>query len=107
MKWLLLAGAIVFEVFATTCLKLSDGFTRIGWAAAMAGGYLICFGFLTLAIKRLDVGTAYAIWSGLGTAAIAVIGAVVFNESFTWVKVAGIALVVIGVAAINLSGVTH
>lgn len=104
MKWLLLAGAIVLEVFATTALKLSDGFTRLGWAAAMAGAYLGSFGFLTLAIKRLDVGTAYAIWAGVGTGLVAIVGLVVFGEQFSWLKVSGIALVVIGVIAINLGG---
>ncbi len=107
MKWLLLAGAIGLEVFATTCLKLSDGFAKLWWAAAMLVAYLLCFGCLTLAIKKLDVGTAYAIWAGVGTALVAVIGAVVFGESFGWLKVLGIVLVVAGVAAINLGGVTH
>lgn len=104
MKWVLLAAAIVLEVFATTALKLSDGFTKLWWGAAMAVAYLLCFGCLTLAIKKLDVGTAYAIWAGVGTSLIAVVGLVLFDERFSWIKVAGIVMVIAGVVAINLGG---
>jgi small multidrug resistance pump len=106
VKWLLLAGAIGFEVFGTTALKVSDGLTRFWWATGTALGYVISFVFLAFALKSLDVGTAYAIWSGAGTAAIALIGVAVFNENFGWVKVLGVALIVAGVVAINLGGST-
>ena len=106
MKWVLLGAAIVLEVFATTALKLSDGFTRIWWGVAMAAAYLLCFGCLTLAIKTLDVGTAYAIWAGVGTSLVAVVGLLVFGEQFSVVKIVGIVLVVAGVIAINLGGET-
>ena len=107
MKWVLLGAAILLEVFATTSLKLSDGFTRVWWSMATVLGYVGSFAFLTFAIKKLDIGTAYAIWSGVGTAVIAVIGLTIFGEKFGWLKLSGIALVVIGVVAINFGDHAH
>jgi small multidrug resistance pump len=96
-----LATAIGTEVVATTALKLSDGFTRIGWAAVVVVGYGISFYAMSVALKSIPLGIVYAIWSGVGTAAIVVIGFVLFREVLDAVKLAGIGLIVIGVLLLN------
>ncbi|MGP3931980.1 DMT family transporter [Nonomuraea sp. KM88] len=105
MAWLLLALAIVSEVLATSALKLSNGFTHLGWSAVVAAGYIVSFVLLAQALKlHLEVGTAYAVWSGAGTAAIALIGAVFLGETLTPLKIGGILLIIGGVVVLNLAG---
>lgn len=104
MGWTYLIAAILFEVTGTTCMKLSEGFAKWGYAAAMWVCYIVCFTLLTLAMKTIDLGTAYAVWAGLGTALIAVIGIVAFKESVTTVKVVSLLLVILGIVGLNLSG---
>jgi small multidrug resistance pump len=107
MAWLLLALAITAEVLATTALKLSNGFTHLGWTAVVAIGYLTSFALLAQALKlQMEMGTAYAVWSGAGTAAIALIGAAFMGESLTPLKIGGILLIIGGVIVLNLAG-TH
>ena len=104
MPWLLLAGAIASEVMATSALKLSDGLAHKGWAALVLVGYLLSFVLLARALKlQMEVGVAYAVWAGAGTAAIAVIGALFLGESMTLAKIAGILLIIGGVTVLNLS----
>ncbi|RVX40739.1 small multidrug resistance pump [Nonomuraea polychroma] len=105
MAWLLLALAIASEVLATSALKLSNGFTHLGWTLLVAAGYITSFTLLSQALKlHLEMGTAYAIWSGAGTAAIALIGAAFLGETLTPLKIAGILLIVGGVVVLNLAG---
>ncbi|GAA5065492.1 small multidrug resistance pump [Thermocatellispora tengchongensis] len=105
MTWLLLAAAIATEVLATSALKLSDGLAHKGWTAVVVLGYLASFTLLAQALKlKLEVGIAYAIWSGVGTAAIALIGAAFLGETLTLAKAGGIALIIAGVVVLNLSG---
>ncbi|GAA3469427.1 DMT family transporter [Nonomuraea roseola] len=105
MAWLLLFGAIATEVVATSALKLSNGFSHLGWSVVVAVGYVASFVLLAQVLKlHMDVGTAYAVWSGVGTAAIALIGALFLGESLTLVKVAGILLIIGGVVVLNLAG---
>ncbi|MBB6347525.1 DMT family transporter [Nonomuraea muscovyensis] len=107
MAWLLLALAITAEVLATTALKLSNGFTHLGWTTVVAIGYLTSFALLAQALKlQMEMGTAYAVWSGAGTAAIALIGAAFMGESLTPLKIGGILLIIGGVIVLNLAG-TH
>ncbi len=103
--WLVLMVAIVFEIVGTTCMKLSDGFERVGPTIGLIVAYGISFGALTLAIKTVDVGVAYAVWSGLGTAAIAAIGMVMFGEPFSYLRVFWIGVIVAGVVGLQLSSV--
>ena len=103
MHWWLLLLAILLEVCGTTCMKLAHGFTRVGPSALMFAFYGACFTVFTLALKRIEVSTAYAIWSGLGTALIAVVGIVGFGERLTILKVSGLALVIGGVVALILA----
>lgn len=99
-----LVTAIGTEIVATTALKLSDGFTRLGWAAVVVVGYGISFYALSVALRSIPLGIVYAVWSGVGTAAIVVIGYVLFREVLDAVKLAGIGLIIAGVVILNASG---
>jgi small multidrug resistance pump len=99
-----LGTAICTEIVATTALKLSDGFTRLGWAAVVVVGYGISFYALSVALRSIPLGVVYAVWSGIGTAAIVVIGYVLFREVLDAVKLAGIGLIIIGVVMLNGTG---
>lgn len=105
MSWVFLATAIVCEVFATTMMKLADGFSRLWPSLGLVAGYLAAFGLMALALRTMQVGTLYALWAGIGTALIAVVGMIVFREPVTATKLAGIALVIGGVVLLNVSGV--
>ncbi|WSZ02963.1 multidrug efflux SMR transporter [Streptomyces sp. NBC_00872] len=104
MGYGLLAAAIAAEVAGTTAMKYSEGFTRLWPSLITVVGYLVAFALLAQTLKTLSVGTAYAIWSGAGTAAIAVIGVLFMNESVNAARVAGIVLVIAGVLVLNLGG---
>ncbi|MFJ7766984.1 DMT family transporter [Streptomyces sp. NPDC097107] len=104
MGYLLLAGAIAAEVAGTTAMKYSEGFSRLVPSLLTAIGYVVSFGLLAQTLKVLSVGTAYAIWAGVGTAAIAAIGVAFMGEGMTLTKAAGIALIIIGVVVLNLGG---
>ncbi|MET9481202.1 multidrug efflux SMR transporter [Streptomyces sp. NPDC006638] len=104
MGYGLLAGAIAAEVAGTTAMKYSEGFTRLWPSLLTVAGYLIAFSLLAQTLKTLSIGTAYAIWAGTGTAAIAAIGIIFMNESAGPVKIAGLVLVIAGVVVLNLGG---
>ncbi len=105
MSYFLLALAIAAELFATSMMKATDGFTRLWPTLAVLAGYAISFIALAQAVKGgLQVGVAYAIWSAVGTAAIVVIAALFLNEPVTLAKVGGIALIITGVVMLNLTG---
>ncbi|GGS57188.1 MULTISPECIES: DMT family transporter [Actinokineospora] len=105
MAFVLLGVAIVFEVLATSLLKSTDGFSRPWPTVSCLAAYAVAFLALALAIQRgLQVGVGYAIWSGLGTTLIVIIGALMLREPVTPATLAGIALVVSGVVVLNLSG---
>ncbi|MFH8486448.1 DMT family transporter [Streptomyces longisporoflavus] len=104
MGYALLAGAIVAEVAGTTAMKYSDGFSKLWPSLITVAGYLIAFTLLAQTLKTLSVGTAYAIWAGIGTAAVAAIGMIFMGESAGLAKIAGIALVIAGVVLLNLGG---
>jgi small multidrug resistance pump len=107
MHWVYLALAIAFEVAGTTCMKLSAGFTKLVPSVLMWVFYGICFGCMTLALKKVDVSMAYAIWSGVGTALIATVGILYFREPVSILKFVGIVAIIGGVIALNMSGRTH
>jgi small multidrug resistance pump len=106
-SYLYLLGAILFEIAGTTSLKLSQGFSRLAPSIAMFVFYAISFTLFSFALKKIDVSTGYAIWSALGTALIATIGVLYFKEPLSLLKIASLALVVLGVIGLNLSGVEH
>ncbi|MEU6525518.1 multidrug efflux SMR transporter [Streptomyces sp. NPDC046924] len=104
MGYLLLAGAIVAEVGATTAMKYSDGFSRLWPSLLTLLGYVVSFSLLAQTLRTLSIGTAYAIWAGVGTAAIAAIGILFMGEGLTAAKALGIALIIVGVVVLNLGG---
>lgn len=104
MHWLYLAIAIGFEIVGTMSMKLSDGFRHFWPSVAIFVSYGIAFAFNTLALRRLDVSVTYAIWSGVGTAAIAVIGMAWLREPVTVTKLGSLALIVMGVLGLTLGG---
>lgn len=107
LHWVLLIAAIVLEVAGTTSMKLSAGFTKLIPSAMLFVFYAAAFTALTLALKKIEVSVAYAVWSGLGTALIALIGVVYFRESLTAIKVVSLLLIVAGVVGLNLGGAKH
>jgi small multidrug resistance pump len=102
MVYLTLAAAILAEVLGTTAMKYSNGFTKLWPSLGTAVGYLIAFFLLAQTLKTMSVGTAYAIWSGLGTATVAVIGMVFIGEAVNAARILGIMLVIAGVVVLNL-----
>lgn len=105
MPYVFLLAAITFEVVATSLLKATEGFTRLWPTVACLVGYAASFASLAWAIKHdLPVGVAYAMWAGLGTAAIVAIGVVFLNEPVNLQKIAGVLLVIGGVVLLNLGG---
>jgi small multidrug resistance pump len=104
LYWIYLLIAILTEVVGTTMMKVSQGLSRLMPSVLMFVMYGISFVFMALALKKIEVSTAYAIWSGLGTALIATIGIVAFRESFNIPKMAGLVLIIGGVVLLNLKG---
>ncbi|MGZ6372204.1 MAG: DMT family transporter [Candidatus Limnocylindria bacterium] len=96
-----LALAIGSEIIATTSLKLSDGFSRPLPSIVVVVGYAFSFYALSISLRTIPLGVVYAIWSGVGTAAIVVIGLFLFRETLDIVKVAGIGLIITGVVLLN------
>jgi small multidrug resistance pump len=103
MPWLLLFAAILLEVAGITSMKLSRGFAEPIPSLAVPVFYLLSAAAVILALKRLDLSVTYAIWSGVGTALAAMIGIAYFREPLTLLKLASLALVVIGVAGLSLA----
>src|SRR5690349_21340269 len=104
MTYLWFVLAIVFEAGWAIAMKLSDGLTRPAPAAATLVMYLLSLAFLSLATKRMDIGPAYAVWAGAGAVLIAAAGLVYFREPATAVKLASIALIVVGIVGLQLAG---
>jgi small multidrug resistance pump len=104
MSWIYLLAAILLEVCGTTCMKLSEGFTRFLPSVLLFAFYSLSFAAVTLAIKHIELSVAYAIWSGLGTALIAMIGILWFKEAFSVLKLVSLALIVLGIVGLHLSG---
>ena len=105
MTYLLLAAAIVCEVTGTVALRMSEGFSRLVPSAVTILGYVAALGLLSIVLKRgLTIGVTYAIWSACGVALVALIGVLAFDERLTWVQLAGVGFVILGVAALELGG---
>jgi small multidrug resistance pump len=103
LYWFYLVLAIVTEVAGTTFLKLSDGMTKIVPIILTFVLYGVSFVFLGLCLKKIDVGVSYAIWSGLGTALITIVGIMYFKEPMSALKIASIVLIIVGVVGLNLT----
>ncbi|GGU72035.1 molecular chaperone [Streptomyces litmocidini] len=107
MAWLLVVIAGVLETGFAVCLKLSHGFTRLWPTIAFASFALGSFGLLTLALRKLDVGPAYAVWTGIGAAGTAIYGMVFLGDVVSALKIVSITLVIAGVIGLQLSGAAH
>lgn len=106
MPYLYLAIAIVAEVIGTSALKAAEGFSRPLPSLVVIAGYSVAFYFLSLSLKTIPVGIAYAIWSGVGVALITLIGWIVFKQRLDAPALVGLALIVAGVVVIQMfSGV--
>jgi small multidrug resistance pump len=103
MHWLYLAISIVAEVIATTALKACEGFTRWLPSFLVVGGYALAFYCYSLSLRTLPLGVAYAIWSGVGTALVLLVGWAFYQQSLDAIALAGIALIFAGVVVLNLS----
>ena len=102
MPWLYMAGAIFCEIIATSALKSAEGFTRPLPTALVLIGYGIAFYCLSVALKTIPVGIAYAVWSGVGIVAISLIGLFYYRQTIDAAGLIGMALIVAGVIVINL-----
>lgn len=100
--WIYLSVAIVSEVIATSALKAAEGFTRLVPSLVVVTGYALAFYFLSLTLKTVPLGVAYAIWSGAGVALIALIGWAWYGQALDAIALVGIALIVAGVVVLNL-----
>jgi small multidrug resistance pump len=107
MPWLLLSLAIATEIAATVSLKASEGFTRLVPSIIVVVGYVASFALLARALRTIEVGVAYAIWSAVGTAAVAVLGIMLFHESATLAKAFWIGVIIVGVVGLQVSGASH
>ena len=101
MHWLYLSIAILAEVIATSSLKAAEGFTRLTPSLIVVFGYGTAFYFLSLTLRTMQVGTAYAIWSGVGTVLISLIAWLLYNQKLDAAAIAGITLIIAGVVIIK------
>ncbi len=102
MGYVYLALAILSEVIGTTALQASDGFTKVVPSALVVVGYGLAFYLLSLVLRSIPMGVAYAIWAGLGIVLIGIAGVIVFKRTLDFPAILGMGLIVAGVAVINL-----
>ncbi|GAK83674.1 ethidium bromide-methyl viologen resistance protein EmrE [Vibrio ponticus] len=102
MGYVYLTIAIIAEVIATGALKSSAGFTKLAPSLLVVVGYGVAFYFLSLVLRTIPVGIAYAIWSGLGVVLISLVAAVVFKQKLDMAAIVGMTLIVSGVIVINM-----
>jgi multidrug transporter EmrE-like cation transporter len=109
MKWILLLSSVLCEVTGTTALKLASqgGRYAFSWGIAVVVLYTACFALLGVTLRHFELGMLYAIWSGIGVCLLALIGVMFFGDSLNTMKVASIALIVVGIIGLNLSGLSH
>ena len=102
MKWVFLLVAILAEIVATSALKASESFTRLWPSVLTVAGYAVAFYFLSLVLRSIPVGIAYASWSGAGIVLVTLVAALLYGQKPDAAAVAGMALIVAGVVVINL-----
>jgi len=104
LAWTYLSAAIATEVVGTLFLRSTDGFTKPAPSLLVIVSYVLSLWLTALALKGLEISLAYAVWAGVGTAAIAIIGMAAMGETVNTLKLASIVLVIGGVVGLNLSG---
>jgi small multidrug resistance pump len=102
MNWIFLGIAIVSEVIATSALKATHGFTRLWPSLAVVLGYASAFYFLSLTLRSIPVGVAYAVWSGVGIVLVAVIAWLLYGQKLDLAAIVGMALIIAGIVVLNL-----
>lgn len=102
MSWIYLSIAIFAEIIATTALKKANGFSVLGPSIVTISGYAIAFYFLSLSLKSIPVGVAYAVWSGVGIVAISLIGLILFKQRLDTAGMIGMGFIVVGVLILNV-----
>ncbi|MER5651127.1 multidrug efflux SMR transporter [Streptosporangium sp. NPDC002524] len=107
MAWVFILVAGLFEVAMAYSLKLSDGFSEVLPSVGFAVFGVLSFGLLAMGLKTLEVGTAYAVWTGIGAVGTAALGIVVLGENASILKIASILLIIAGVVGLNLAGGGH
>ncbi|MBD2621639.1 multidrug efflux SMR transporter [Microcystis flos-aquae FACHB-1344] len=107
MSWYYLIIAILFETAGTTCMKLSNGFTNLLPSALILVCYVASLSIFTVALRGINLNIAYAVWSGLGTALVAVLGFLIFKENLSPLKIVSIIWIIIGVVGLNLNMKLH
>jgi quaternary ammonium compound-resistance protein SugE len=107
VAWFLVVIAGLLETGFAICLKLSHGFTRLSPTILFAVFALGSFGLLTLSLRSLEVGPAYAVWTGIGAAGTVIVGMIWLDESITVLKISSVVLVIVGVIGLQLSGGAH
>lgn len=105
MSYLLLFSAIGCEIFATTCMKYSDGFTKLLPSALSIIGYIGCYILFSRAIMHINLAASYATWCGVGIAATAVISWLIFGEKLNLVGILSLVLIIAGVILLNVFGI--
>ncbi len=103
MAWIILYLAGAFEILWAGAMKASNGFTHVGWSAVTGIAAFISFWLLALAMKELSLGTAYAVWVGIGAVGSFAIGVVMFGDTLNAARVLSVSLVVIGLIGLKLS----
>ena len=101
-KWILLSFAIISEVIATSSLKSTEGFTKLWPSVIVLVGYSAAFYFLSLTLDTIPIGVAYAVWSGIGVAGIALVSVFFFEQRLDAGAIIGMALIVAGVVVLRL-----
>ena len=99
---LILFFAVLSEVIATTSLKFSEGFTKLVPSIIVVMGYGLSFYLLSMTLKVMPIGIAYALWSGIGITLTVLLGTILWNESLDWARITGIILIIMGILVINL-----
>lgn len=103
MAWLLLFAAGCIEIVFALSLKYNDGFTKLWPSVITAISGIGSFGLLMMALKTLPIGTAYAVWTGIGAVGVAIMGIILFKESMDWLRLLSISLVIIGIIGLKLT----
>ncbi|GAA3473449.1 DMT family transporter [Nonomuraea roseola] len=107
MAWVILVAAGLLEVVMAYSLKMSEGFSHLWWAISFLVFAFLSFGALSFALRSLEVGTAYAVWTGIGAVGTAALGMLLMGDDVSAVKLGSIAFIIIGVVGLNLSGAAH
>jgi small multidrug resistance pump len=107
MGWVFLILAIALEIGGTLSMKAACGFTKLGPSLSVFICYGFCLGALTLAIERIEMSVVYAVWAGVGTAVVAILGVTFYGERLDFVRIISIGLIILGVVGLNLQDIVN